>query len=412
MRTTIKVTHLSFNDWGRAGGTSVALCRLHWGLQKSGHESKILCRVKNLEDSIEIPRSRIAERAIREFTSRLGLNDLHAISSFGIKNHPAYKEADILHLQSLHSGYFNYLALPALTRNKPTVWTIHDLWAITGHCGFPDECERWKTGCGKCPHLKTYPPVKRDGTAWEWKLKQWAYKNSRITIIVSSAWFRDIIKQSLLKHFPVHLIPFGIDTGLYQPLDKKDSRVKLGLPPDKTILMFSTTKLGDPRKGGVYLKKALAGLPPEVRKKFFLITTGKAEKPEDAEFGIETKHLGYVDNERMPVLYSAADLFVFPTLGETFGLVALESMACGTPVVAFGVGGVLGHVRHGITGYTAKEGDVGDLARGISSLAQDHDKRMEISRTCRSVAVEEYSESLQIRRYVDLYKNVVSDFKK
>src|SRR3989338_8462213 len=109
----MKVLHISYNDWGAAGGTSVSVCRMHWALRKRGVDSRILCRVRRLDSeySVTIPRSRVLEYAIRQFTSRLGLNDLEGVSSFGIRKHPLYKQADVVHLHSMHSGYFNYLAL-------------------------------------------------------------------------------------------------------------------------------------------------------------------------------------------------------------------------------------------------------------------------------------------------------------
>jgi hypothetical protein len=115
------------------------------------------------------------ELLVKPVTSQLGLNDLHNLSSFRARSTDFYKQADIVHLHGTH-GWFNYLAIPGLAREKPVVFTLHDMWPMTGHCCNSLDCDRWAKGCGNCPHLDTHPPVKRDNTALEWKLKARVYE--------------------------------------------------------------------------------------------------------------------------------------------------------------------------------------------------------------------------------------------
>ena len=204
----LKIVQVGFSDRDGAGGAGIALYRLHRCLIESGHQSNILSRMKSLrtDESESIPRS-VTELFLRKITVPLGLNGLEGVGSFSIRKHRFYKEADILHLHGIHSGYFNYMALPRLTQGKPTVWSQHDIWGITGHCTFSYDCQRWKTGCGHCPYPNHYPAIKRDATAIEWKLKKRTYGRSKIHIVVPSKWFLGLLKDSLFSVFQTHHIP-------------------------------------------------------------------------------------------------------------------------------------------------------------------------------------------------------------
>ena len=114
----------------RVGGP-IAMLRLQEGVRKAGIHSRILCLTPTRADSVAIPRVR-GEGRLRAVTSRLGLNELHSLGTFKIQNLAAYAEADLLHIHGLHGGFFNYLALPLLTKRKPAIYTLHDMWPFTG----------------------------------------------------------------------------------------------------------------------------------------------------------------------------------------------------------------------------------------------------------------------------------------
>ena len=174
----------------RGGGGAGSMYRLHSNLRKAGIDSKILCEIKTTTSPhvSTIQRGSRLESLLKRVTARLGLNDIHRVSSFGIKRHEAYLEADVLNFHGIHSGFINYLALPSLTKGKPAVFTLRDMWCLTGHCAISYDCERWQIGCGSCPYLDAYPPVRRDATHIEWKLKDWAYSHSSLTIVALSNW--------------------------------------------------------------------------------------------------------------------------------------------------------------------------------------------------------------------------------
>ena len=407
----MKVVQITFNDYGAAGGTSNSTLRYHRTLRRYGIDSKILCRVKGLQtdESEKISYPRVLERAIREVSSRIGLNDLHAINSFWLAKNKSYREADVLHLHSLHSGFFNYLSLPMLTKNKPAVWNLHDVWGMTGHCAVTFDCQRWKTGCGHCPYPDTYPPVKRDATALEWKLKKWAYRRSRIAVVATSHWLAEMAGQSLLGRFPIHYIPYGIETDIYKPLDQGYSRHTLGIPAGKKVIMFMAVKIDFPLKGGDLLREALRLLPAALKKEIIVLTVGHQGQALLEGLDIEGLHLGYVEEDQRKVMaFSAADVFVCPSRFETFGSVVQESMACGTPVVSFAIGAFPEMVRHGVNGYTARPEDIADLSKGIQFVLENDALRQTMRHSCRAMTMNEFTIDLWMKRHIDLYKSLLN----
>jgi glycosyltransferase involved in cell wall biosynthesis len=282
------------------------------------------------------------------------------------------------------------------------------MWALTGHCGFSFDCDRWKIGCGKCPYPNAAPSIKRDGTRIEWQLKNWVYSRSNLSIVSKSKWLTEMAKQSMLSRYPIYEIPNGIDTEMYQPLNREKCRIELGLPLNKKVLMFAAVRLDDYRKGGDLLLKALQSLPESLKAETVLLVIGKEGKAIAETIDIPVYDLGYLsDEDRKASCYSGADLFLFPTRAETFGNVALESIACGTPVVSFKVGGVPDQVRPGITGYLAESENVNDFCEGIIQLLEDKSLHNFMSQQCRVIALQEYSLELCVQRHVHLYQTLV-----
>lgn len=395
-----------------AGG-HIVMKRLHFGLKRAGVDSKILCKNKTPEfsDSIEIKRTesvKILESLLGRVTGRLGLNDIHCISSFGIRRDKAYRDADLVHFHGNHGGFFSYFALPSLTAAKPTVMTLHDMWAYTGHCATSFGCDRWKSGCGNCPYPEALPAIQRDSTRLEWKLKNWVYSRSNLTFVTLSATRTEQAKQSMLKRFPIHRIPNGIDTETYRPLDSEQCRSLLGVPPGSHVLLNASVNLGRFGKGGDLLMKALQGLPDVLKSKTVLLTFGDHSEAIGEIAGIRTLHLGYIAGDPLKVVaYSAADLFLLPTRDDSLPLVLQESMACGTPLVSFRIGGVPDLVRPGITGYLAEPEDPNDFCKGIVQLLQNEALRKDMSQQCREITLKEYSLELQVQRYIELYDQVL-----
>jgi len=404
----MKILHINQSDI--SGGAAIAGYRLQQGLLEQGIDSKMLVgTMKTDSDRIaSVPRKSRFENQLNRFTKYSGLNYINLFSSFNIPDHKFYQNADIINFHNLHTGYFNYLAIPTLTKNKPAVFTLHDMWSFTGHCAYSYNCDRWKIGCGKCPYPDTYPAIYRDSTRLEWKLKDWVYSKSNLVIVTPSNWLTEQAQKSMLRRFPVCQIPYGIDLNAYLPLDKSLCKTVLDIPINKRVLLFGADSLKDKRKGGDLLLKALQQLPQSLTSETILLTFGNGSESITSELGMPNISLGYINSDRLKsIVYSAADLFIFPTRADNLPLVLQESMACGTPMVSFDIGGVPDLVRPMVTGYLAKPEDAMDFCNGIVMLLEDDQLRQTMSANCRAISLAEYSLELQAKRYIELYKKIL-----
>ncbi|NER39636.1 MAG: glycosyltransferase [Oscillatoria sp. SIO1A7] len=403
---------LLLNQSDRIGGAGIAAYRLHQGLLAKGIDSRFLVgKLKARSDRVElVPQKRRLTKWLSFLTEPLSLKHINNIGTFKISKHPFYEGADVVNFHNLHSGtgYFNYLALPALTKNKPAVLTLHDMWTFTGHCAYSLDCDRWKRGCGQCPYPETYPAIERDNTRLEWQLKNWVYDRSNLTIVTPSRWLAEEAKQSMLARFPIHHVPNGLDTNAYQPIERERCRLELGIPKGKKVLMFGCKNIQNSRKGVDLLFASLSMLPESVKAETLLLTFGRGGEEVQQAVSLETLNLGYLESDRAKsVAYCAADLFVFPTRADNLPVVLQESMACGTPMVSFDIGGVAEMVRPGVTGYLAPPEDVKEFANGIVELLADKNLRERMSQQCRAIAVREYSLELQVQRYMELYQQAL-----
>lgn len=403
----MKVLMLHHAD-GNAGGGQVQMGRLRSALREEGVEARILCRHRVHDDSILIPRRPFLEKALKKLTHRVGLNDIHLVGSKRVLENRAFQDSDLIDLHCLHSETFSYLGLPALTSRKPTVFTFHDMWPMTGHCHASLECERWKTGCGSCPHPETYPAVRRDATAIEWRLKKWAYARSTFSIVAPSRWLCDRIRDSLLGGFQVHHIPHGLDLEVFKPLDQRKCRERLGIPEGKRVILFAAESMMRPLKGADHLVLALKLLPERLKRDCILVVFGEANSEILSQMPIPVINLGYLHEDKIKAAaYSAADLLLNTSRAESFGLVVLESIACGTPVVSYAVGGVPDLVRPGVTGYLANPDDLLQLASHVSAFFEDPSRAGFLSSQCRQVAEAEYSIRSQASSYREIYQMAI-----
>lgn len=393
------------------GGAGIAAYRLHEALIAAGVESRMLvAEASSGSDLVRtIPSGGAMGFLTKHATMWAGLNYVGVLGTGRLAEHPWLRWADVLHFHNLHGNYFNYRALPRLTAVRPAVWTLHDMWALTGHCSYSHECQRWQTGCGQCPHLDTYPRAFHDLTAWEWRLKRNAYRRSRLTLVSPSAWLADLARQSILAPAAVEHIANGLDTEVYRPHDRGEARTAFNLPAEVRVLMLAAADLNDRRKGGDLLRAALERLPVEARQRLHLLVMGSGGGGLATQMQLPVHALGYLDNDRLKAMaYSAADLFVLPTRADNLPVVIQEAMACAVPVVSFAVGGVGDMVRPGRTGYLARPEDADDLSGGIAALLADDDQRRRLGQTSREVAVQEYGLGRMAERYRAVYERTAT----
>jgi glycosyltransferase involved in cell wall biosynthesis len=316
----------------------------------------------------------IAERLLGKATWRLGLNSIHALGTWSLLRDPWFEWADVVHLHNLHGAAFSYLALPALAKRKPLVWTLHDMWAITGHCAFSLGCDRWRTGCGRCPHLEVYPYAARDATRWEWRWKHRAIRRARPLLAAPSRWLGRLADEAFPDLAPARHVPYSIDTAAFLPVPPPEARAALGLPPDGMLLLSAASDLAEARKGGHLLAEALRKIPDAVLLRAALVTLGDGAGPWLADLrarGMTVVPLGYIDNPaKQALVYSAADLLLFPSMDDNLPIVVLEALACGLPGLAFAVGGVPELIATPAHGRTIRAFDVAAYAEALAGAIE------------------------------------------
>ena len=419
----MRVVHISNDDGG--GGAARAAYRLHLGLRGVGVDSRMFVAEKDGDDPYVIKyqrpmdlaarlrrvwRRKMIARALRRYkrTMRSGsFNFSDDRSAFG--NDPWMKlpENDVLQLHWV-AGFLDYQKFfDGLPAGKPIVWTLHDMVVFTGGCHWDYKCGKFTQACGACPQLGSSSDSDLTREIWERKRQVFErMRPSRFRIVAPSRWLQgEAQRSSLLRRFSCSVIPYGVDTEVFAPRDGLVARQILEIPADAKVILFLSDDIHVPRKGFHLLAEALAGVPPGTN--MFLLSMGAGSAP-----GIPGLRNGHVRHLRrdgiLSCVYSAADIFVAPSTQDNLPNTVLESIACGTPVVAFGVGGIPDAVRPGVTGLLVPAGDVTELRAAILDLLRDDDKRDEMSVNCRSIALREYGLQVQAKRYVELYQEMLS----
>lgn len=264
-----------------------------------------------------------------------GWLDFSKIGLISYSKDTFFKESNIIHFHNLHGGYFSYALLPYLSKQKKLIWTLHDEHAITGHCSFTMKCEGWKEGCSSCKFLSVYPAIQKDNAKHLKKFKERWINQSTITFVTPSYWLSKRLKEVYPFVDNIQVIPNGIDTSIFKPLDKNESRRKFNLPEDKFLVLFiAEYATNNPFKGGETIRELIRlNTNPSIT----FITIGGESQEADATF----MELPYIKEEKeLVTLYSACDLMLYPTNADNHPLVVMEAMACQLPVLAPKIGGI------------------------------------------------------------------------
>jgi glycosyltransferase involved in cell wall biosynthesis len=410
----MNILHLSTEY--NLGGSGRAAHRIHSSLLRRGHTSRMLVSgsVYGVPEAGPIWRTlpwRAGDWLARSFTEALSLQYLFLPSSWALLRHPWFRAADVVQLYNTHGGYFSHSVLGVASRRKPFVWRLSDMWPLTGHCCYSYECDRWKTGCGSCPLLSDEPALREDRTALLWRAKRSIYADAKVTLVAPSRWIAGLAAQSpLVQHWPLEIIPNGLNLKVFRPIARAAAREVLGLPQEEALILFSSVETKAYRKGGTFVAEAVQRLKGNTRTPFRLLVVGNRAAEWEQAVDVPVTAIDAVkDDHLLATVYSAADVFVHPALADNLPNGVLESLACGTPVVAFDVGGVGEAVRPMETGYLARHNDAQDLAAGLQQLLDDDDLRRRLGRRGRAVAEAEYDMELQTQRFETLYRRVLRD---
>ncbi len=414
----MKILLLNTNDI--SGGAAMAAYRILKGLQQNGIEAQMLVQSKKGDDySVIGPQTKwqkifgklrpaLDSIPVRFYKQRKKIIFSPAFLADNINKTIQDVNPDIVHLHWIAGGFIKIESLAKI--KKPIVWTLLDMWAFTGGCHYDEECGKYSNNCGYCPILGSHK--KNDLSSKIWRRKEKSWKNLDLTIVTPSSWLGECAKKgSLFANARIEVIPIGIDLNRFKPIDKNMARDILCLPKDKKLILFGAlSALSDKRKGFYLLKEALKKLSSKENKDIELVIFGSSKPQNEEDLGFETHYLGHLNDEiSLAVVYSAADVMIVPSIQEAFGQTASESLACGTPVAAFGDTGLLDIVDHQKNGYLAKSFDTADLAYGIKWVLEDDIRRKKLSRNAREKVIKEFDTIKVAKRYMDLYKDVIKN---
>ena len=417
---------LQINAAADTGGAGVAMMRLHHALIAEGHQSHIVARLRRspqpnvltIPEALGVrqsPAHRLLDNVRMQLDAWFALPGLYG-STRQLLDSDLFEQADIVQLHNLHGFYFNYGLLPQIAERKPIFWTLHDMWPLTGHCAYAYECTRWQTGCFDCPLLRgrgrrlVEPrPMLIDRTSQQWERKRTLYQNTQLHIVTPSEWMASQVRQSILRDaLSIDCIPNGIDLEAFSPRDQASARQALGIPRESKVILFVAAKVIQGRKGLAYLYSALQTMQGEGE--HILLTIGGSGTNLQQQQHFKQIHLGHIgDESTLNLAYCAADLYVMPTLADNLPLTVQESLASGTPVVSFDIGGLPEMVRHMETGYLARYKDSSDLAAGMLTILRDETLRAKMGENCRAAALASYSLKDQAHRYVELYRHAIAE---
>jgi len=394
---------LQINSVCGVGSTGRIATDLHAILEAQGHRSTVAFgrrNAQNCESTIRI--GGLADSCLHALRTRIF--DAHG---FGSKKATTALIAeieklnpDVIHLHNLH-GYFLHVGLLfdyLKQARRPVVWTLHDCWAFTGHCAYFDyiDCHRWKSGCHACPLQSEYPgSFIFDRSRQNYRIKKQLFTGlSRLTLVTPSRWLKDLLKDSFLKDYPAVVINNGVDLTVFKP--QPDAFRKKHKLHDKFIIL-GVASVWNERKGFGYFLDLAKQLGPNEQ----IVMVGlNSQQMRDLPPGMIG--IARTDSTReLAEIYSAADVFVNPTLEDNFPTTNLEALACGTPVVTFNSGGSPECVNEGC-GLIVERGDLPALVAAISNVRRIG--KISCTKNCQKHAEDYFDKNHRFNDYIELYK--------
>jgi len=409
----MKILHVSFSD--SQGGAAIAALRICKAQRRVGMDARMLVVSKKTQyvfvqaDTSKwqkytlLLKDKVIQKILRlEKTSNPILHSLNLFPSF---LHLAINKSDA-DLVNLHWVGKEMISVEEIAKiRKPIVWTLHDSWAFCGTEHHPDglDDERFVNGYTKSLGGLNF-------NRWAWQRKMEAWRKIRFSIVTPSRWQAGLVRKSeLMKSMDVHVIPNPLNMVTFAPSDKIEARRLLELPETSKIILFGAFDSDkDKNKGYAVLQESLKILSKLYPLQKPLAVLFGANAPETMmDVGLPEIYMGKIKDEKMmAMLYAAADVMVVPSRMENLPQTATEPLACGTPVVAFRIGGLPDIIEHQCNGYMAEPYSPHDLAAGIHWVLEHPDPK-QLGLNARSRAVEQYAGDRIAARYHELYRQVI-----
>lgn len=374
---------LQINSVCGVGSTGRIATDLYKILEEQGHECVIaygrgtapegIKTIKigtNFDNYMHVAKTRLLDKH--------GFGSTRATKEF-IKKVEEY-DPDVIHLHNIHGYYINIeILFDYLKRvNKKVVWTLHDCWTFTGHCAYFDYvgCSKWKIGCKKCPQKKQYPnSIFIDSSESNFERKKEVFTGVKdLTIVTPSKWLAGLVKESYLAEYKVEVINNGINLDVFKPTES-DFRKRYGLE-DKFIVL-GVASVWDRRKGLKYLVE----ISEELDNSYKVVVVGVTERQRKR---LPKNIIGITNTtnvQELVKIYSAADIFVNPTLEDNYPTTNIEAMACGTPIITFKTGGSDECCNYGV-GYSVDKEDINKVINLIKKLDLPNSKLYRINNDC------------------------------
>ena len=362
----MRVLHINTFGNGSTGRIAADICRT---LYENEHEGLVAFSRNNIDN--DVPHFQFGSKwsvymdgVLTRITDRAGFYSSGPTKNL-IKKIKEF-DPDIIHLHNLHGYYINIEILFKYLREsgKPVVWTLHDCWPFTGHCPYFDfvGCDKWKTGCHDCPQIHEYPKsLLIDNSAQNYRKKKELFTSlKRMRIVTPSNWLANLVNQSFLNKYPVHVIHNGINRDIFKPTYGNWTRDHL--LEDKKIIL-GVANIWERRKGLNDLVKLSELLPEDYQVVVVGLTDKQLKDMPSKVIGIKRTESA----KELAEIYTSAYVFVNPTYEDNFPSVNLEALACGTPVITYETGGGPEIITEEI-GAVVPKADIQSLASQIMSI--------------------------------------------
>lgn len=330
--------------------------------------------------------------------------DIHGLSSKHITKQVVKKidkfNPDLIHLHNLHGYYidvevlFKYIKY----RNIPVIWTLHDAWAITGHCACFFDCVKWKSGCIKCQYKTTYPKsIIIDNCYNNWNNKKGIFSNvNKLTIVTPSNWLAEKVRDSYLKDYNVSIINNGIDNSIFF---RKRNLLKDRMNLNNKFIILAVANVWNKEKG----YEDILELSKIINDDYTIVMIGLNPKQlvnlPDNVIGIERTNNSY----ELAEYYNMADVFINLTYADNYPTTNLEARACGIPVITYNAGG--SSESAGENGIIVQIGDYKEVYKEIINLKNEHNSKENMT----STNIDDISNKKMLDKYMNLIDNILDD---
>lgn len=401
----MNILHIS--ESYKFGGASQIMQQISNNLKSRGQNSYILTGYnpqelkKEKDDIILFPNSTAASlnKIFFMVSKRYAIPNLYTL--FRILYIIRKKNIHVIHFHAMQGDFIGIREISWISKHFPVVWTFHDSWTFTGGCNYFWNCRNWiNKECKNCKGL--FEQAKDTNRYYKQKKKMLTGKN--IQFITPSKWMLNNTRKSFFKRENIKNIYNGINLKQFYPINKEELRKKYNIPIAKHYIAFIAADSTDKYKGGQYLKAALSLIKNS--EDYVLLIVGRSKQIVNIKDSLKVVHFGYIkEKKKLNEIYNMADVFILPSVQDNFPCVTLESMATGTPVIAFRTGGIPEQIDNEC-GWIVEEKTPEELAKKMDEVFQNKDFILEKGINCRRKVKEYFSEDKMIEEYIKIYKKV------